>query len=151
MASFGGKHNRRKNPRPSPQSRTYCKGIKWLDKYQRNLCYRFPGIIPLIKDGIKHALKECRRQFSSFRWNCSSLNWKEVLNDGGILKKRKSHLFLYTIDSYFMSSNDVVSDSCYCQLKGILSMKTSLACLIDTRPTKIFKYKNIRFSKNLLK
>ena len=110
MTSFGGKHNRRKKPRPSPQTRTYCKGMKWLDKYQRNLCYHFPEIIPLIKDGVKHALKECRRQFISFRWNCSSLDWKEVLNDGGILKKRKSYLFLYTIDSNCMNSNDVVSE-----------------------------------------
>lgn len=68
--------------------------MKWLNKYQRKLCYRFPEMIQPIKDGVKHAVKECRRQFSSFRWNCSTLDWKQVLTEGGILKKRKSQLII---------------------------------------------------------
>ncbi|XP_028419197.1 protein Wnt-2b-like [Dendronephthya gigantea] len=62
--------------------------MKWLNKYRKNLCRRFPEMIPVIERGLKQALEECRRQFSSYRWNCSPLNYKQVLNEGGILRKR---------------------------------------------------------------
>jgi hypothetical protein len=46
-------------------------------------------MIEIIGKGVKHALKECRRQFNSQRWNCSPLDWEQVFTEGGILRKRK--------------------------------------------------------------
>lgn len=70
--------------------KTRCKEMKWLDKHQSKLCHHFPEMIPVIELGVQHALKECRRQFRTYRWNCSPLRWEEVFSDGGILKKRKT-------------------------------------------------------------
>lgn len=87
--SHGEKINRSVKTRPSSDTKAYCRAVKWLDKNQRKLCYHFPEMIEIIGKGVKHALKECRRQFSSHRWNCSTLDWEQVFTEGGILRKRK--------------------------------------------------------------
>ena len=94
MTSHSGKNDRQTKTHRSADTKIYCREMKWLSIYQRKLCDRFPKMIEPIKDGVKHALKECKRQFSSFRWNCSSLDWKQVLTDGGILKSSKYQLII---------------------------------------------------------
>lgn len=90
LALVRGSLNKSSETKHLSDTKTHCKEMKWLNRYRRNLCYRFPEMIPVIERGLKQALEECRRQFSLYRWNCSPLNWKQVLTEGGILRKRKS-------------------------------------------------------------
>lgn len=64
--------------------------MAWFDRKQRSMCVKSPKSIELIQNAVKSALKECRRQFKSYLWNCSPLTWNQVFAEGGILKKRKS-------------------------------------------------------------
>lgn len=66
----------------------YCRAMSWFDKRQQNLCIRHPDTIAKIRNGVENALTECRRQFRSYRWNCSPLTWTQVFFQDGILKKK---------------------------------------------------------------
>lgn len=87
---IGTSGKRRNRNRAALDIRKYCRAIGWFDKRQRNICVRSPKLIEVVQKGIENALTECRRQFKSYRWNCSPLTWNEVFSEGGILKKRKS-------------------------------------------------------------
>ncbi|XP_046855967.1 protein Wnt-2-like [Xenia sp. Carnegie-2017] len=65
----------------------YCKNMTWMKKYQRQYCYSYPKMIDVIKEGVNTALSKCRDRFRSERWNCTPLNWEQVLSGGGLLKK----------------------------------------------------------------
>ena len=61
----------------------------WFNIKQKHICTKTPELIEIVQKAVKKALKECRRQFKTQRWNCSPLTWTQVFSEGGILKTRK--------------------------------------------------------------
>ena len=97
----GGTERKSLNRTSANDVRVFCTEMKWLSKDRRKLCYSFPEMIPFVKQGVKNALKECRRQFSSYRWNCYPLDWVQVLTERGIVKKRKYKCLIWIIGKHF--------------------------------------------------
>ncbi|CAB3998119.1 Wnt-2b-A [Paramuricea clavata] len=87
--SEGNRTNKKRNrTKASLDIRKYCRAMVWFDKKQRSMCARTPDLIKVVQKAVKNALAECRRQFKSYRWNCSPLTWDQVFAENGILKKR---------------------------------------------------------------
>lgn len=68
-----------------------------MKKYQRQYCYRYPKMIDVIREGVNTALSKCRDRFRSERWNCTPLNWEQVLSGGGLLKKGSILLTVFKV------------------------------------------------------
>ena len=82
----GNKTSRRRNI--ANDIKKYCRAMGWFDRKQKHMCARNPELIEVVQKAVKNALTECRRQFKTYRWNCSPLTWTQVFSEGGILKKR---------------------------------------------------------------
>ena len=74
-------------------------------------------MIDVIKEGVNTALSKCRERFSNRKWNCSPLNWVQVLSDERLLRKGSSLL---------TSTSDIASPlfiSCFANISAC--MKTT--------------------------
>lgn len=97
--SDGNKMNKKRkvtksSAKTSAEIKKYCRAMVWFDKRQRHMCGKQPELIEIVQKGVQNALTECRRQFKTYRWNCSPLTWTQVFSEDGILKKRKFDIFI---------------------------------------------------------
>ncbi|KAK3856351.1 hypothetical protein Pcinc_037318 [Petrolisthes cinctipes] len=52
-------------------ARLLCSRVPGLTPRQRRICSRAPDAVVAVSEGAREGLKECRRQFSRYRWNCT--------------------------------------------------------------------------------
>uniref|UniRef100_A0A5S6QW13 Protein Wnt n=1 Tax=Trichuris muris TaxID=70415 RepID=A0A5S6QW13_TRIMR len=96
-----------------------CDLIPGLGRRQRRLCQLHPDVMKAISDGIRRGVAECQRQFSNYRWNCTTV---EGSGFGRIMLKLGSReaAFVYAISTASVvhsiaqscSSGQIVDCSC---------------------------------------
>lgn len=66
---------------------TVCAQLTGFVTEQRRICESKPLVVPSIKKGVLMAMKECKKQLSKERWNCSTMTEANALR--GMLAIRK--------------------------------------------------------------
>lgn len=59
-----------------------CNMITGLHRRQRQLCQLHPDVMLAVVDGISRSVHECQNQFSSHRWNCTTIDKGRILLKG---------------------------------------------------------------------
>uniref|UniRef100_A0AAU7EAU8 Protein Wnt n=1 Tax=Terebratalia transversa TaxID=34513 RepID=A0AAU7EAU8_TERTR len=72
--------------------------IPYLNKKQRQLCYKDADLLGIISDGAARGIEECQSQFLERHWNCTIFNTTNVFGRVAKLKSRET-AFIYAIQS----------------------------------------------------
>ena len=82
---------------------TLCGQMTGFVNAQRRICKAKPLLVPSIRKGVLLAMKECKRQLSKERWDCSTMTEATALK--GLLAIRKfNYKFRFRHFVFFMLS-----------------------------------------------
>lgn len=81
----------------SVDANNFC---SWLRGNKHKSCLAHPLLGLSARDGVQLALKECRKQFTDHRWNCSGVTIADVFQNERMLKTRnKESAYLYALSA----------------------------------------------------
>ena len=73
---------------------TVCSQLTGFVTEQRRICESKPLIVPSIRNGVRLAMEECKKQLSKERWDCTTMTEASALR--GLLAIRKCLSGLYS-------------------------------------------------------
>ena len=69
-----------------------CDSFNWLIKRQKALCRKNLHLMGPVTRGAIRAIEECQHQFTTRRWNCSTVNTSSVF--GNVLNQGELYVLL---------------------------------------------------------
>ncbi|CAH1797263.1 unnamed protein product [Owenia fusiformis] len=101
-----------------------CRSMTFLNTKQRDLCLKSRNLLPVISNGAEIGLAECKDQFSTRRWNCTTFPNATNVFGKVLVRKGREKAYIFAISSSGVMF--AVTRACAKGVLGICGCDTSI-------------------------